>query len=156
MLVGVRTLEQFLLTVLGFICGAGGLAVINIIQERWKWKNDRNAALEDRHEEREDEMKELAKRLETFMDRQDEFDQRVKAHFEESDKQIAAQSDALRSMLLDRILYLGRHYVSLGEVDYDDRKRLREMHDCYHNGLGGNGDAKFIMDAVDELPLKNG
>ena len=28
------------------------------------------------------------------------------------------------------------------------------MHDVYHNKLKGNGDADFIMKAVDELPLK--
>ena len=28
------------------------------------------------------------------------------------------------------------------------------MHDCYHNGLGGNGDADDIMRDVGKLPLK--
>lgn len=28
------------------------------------------------------------------------------------------------------------------------------MHNCYHSGLGGNGDADLVVDAVDELPLK--
>lgn len=146
-------MESFWITILGFLCGAGGLAIINIVQERWKWKADRKANIEDRKDEQSDEIKELSEKLDAFMKRQDEFDQRVKTHFEEADKQMDAYRDALKSMLLDRILYLGRHYVAVGEVDFDDRKRLRDMHDCYHNGLGGNGDAKFIMDAVDELPL---
>jgi len=57
-------------------------------------------------------------------------------------------------ILLDRILYLGQSYIAKGEIDFDDRKRLHAMHDCYHNGLHGNGDADLIMEAVDELPLK--
>lgn len=28
------------------------------------------------------------------------------------------------------------------------------MHNCYHSGLGGNGDADLVVAAVDELPLK--
>ena len=147
---------DFWMTVIGFLCGAGGLAIINIIQDRWKWRADRRARLEDRNAEQKDELKELNERLSEFMDRQDEFDQKVNAHFEDLDKQMMAHGNALRSILLDRVLYLGRHYVAVGEVDYDDRRRLREMHECYHTGLGGNGDAKVIMSAVDELPLKNG
>lgn len=60
---------------------------------------------------------------------------------------------AVRLILLDRILYLGQCYIDKGEISYDDRRRLHEMHDCYHTGLGGNGDADLIMHAVDHLRL---
>lgn len=32
--------------------------------------------------------------------------------------------------------------------------RYENMHNCYHSGLGGNGDADLVVAAVDELPLK--
>ncbi len=46
-------------------------------------------------------------------------------------------------------------YIEQKEIAYDDRRRFHAMHDCYHNGLGGNGDADLIVEAVDELPLKH-
>jgi hypothetical protein len=61
--------------------------------------------------------------------------------------------DALKVILLDRILYLGRAYIQDGEVDADDRRRLIAMHDVYHS-LGGNGDADLIMNCVKCLPFK--
>jgi len=65
----------------------------------------------------------------------------------------AAQSEALKLVLLDRILYLGRSYIAKGEISYDERRRFHLMHKCYHTGLGGNGDADPIVSDVDELPL---
>lgn len=64
-----------------------------------------------------------------------------------------AQSEALRLILLDRILYLGKGYIARGEISYDERRRFHAMHQCYHTGLGGNGDADLIVSGVDELPL---
>ena len=106
--------------------GAAGAAVINGINERWKFKAGRKAAKEDREEEN-------IKRLRS------------------SD---AAQSEALKQILLDRVLYLGQGYIAKGEISYDDRRRFHAMHDCYHKGLGGNGDADIIVEGVDALPLK--
>ena len=36
----------------------------------------------------------------------------------------------------------------------DDRRVLNEMHHCYHDGLGGNGDLDNLMQEVNKLPLK--
>lgn len=41
-------------------------------------------------------------------------------------------------------------------IDFDDRRRLNDMHSCYHNGLGGNGDLDTLMEEVNSLPLKVG
>jgi hypothetical protein len=60
---------------------------------------------------------------------------------------------AMKLIMLDRILYLGRAYIRACKVDADDRRRLCEMHKVYHD-LGGNGDADNIMAAVNELQLK--
>ncbi len=74
---------------------------------------------------------------------------------ENLENQMSSQSEALKLILLDRILYLGQVYIEQKEIAYDDRRRFHAMHDCYHNGLGGNGDADLIVEAVDALPLKH-
>lgn len=123
--------------------GAAGAAVINGINERWKFKAGRKAAKEDREEEKADKTAELTK---TIVGLQDDI-KRLRS----SD---AAQSEALKQILLDRVLYLGQGYIAKGEISYDDRRRFHAMHDCYHKGLGGNGDADIIVEGVDALPLK--
>ena len=57
-------------------------------------------------------------------------------------------------ILLDRIRHLGQSYIAAGEIDFDDRRIFHMMHSVYHDGLGGNGDADLVVEAVDELPLK--
>jgi len=145
--------------VIAFLCGAGGLAIINIIQERWKWKHDRKAVVEDRKEAKEDKLDKIGNDLSDFITKQEEYNQKAIDMFAEMEKKDSAQSEALKYVLLDRILYIGQTYIKHGEVTFDDRKRLREMYNVYHKkpseyGLGGNGDAQHIMDAVDVLPLK--
>ena len=142
-----------------FLFGAGGLAIIDLIKDRWKWRAERKAIKEDRAEEKEDKLDQLGKKFDEYAQRQDEFNQQTNARFADMEKNDAAQSEALKYVLLDRILYIGQSYIKHGEVSFDDRKRLREMYEVYHKprsegGLGGNGDAKFVMDAVDKLPLK--
>ena len=47
-------------------------------------------------------------------------------------------------------------YIEAGEVDFDQRRILREMHTVYHFGLQGNGDLDQLMEAVAKLPLVKG
>ena len=56
--------------------------------------------------------------------------------------------------MLDRIRHLGQSYIQKGEISFDDRRIFHMMHDAYHDGLGGNGDADLVVEAVDDLPLK--
>ena len=129
---------------LALIGGGAGAALINAIHDRWKWKAARKAQKEDKAAEKDDKVAELTKLVETLVKNQAEMT-----------KQIEALQNAEKCVLLDRIIYLGQSYIASGEVDFDDRKRLRDMHNSYHNGLRGNGDADQIMRAVDALPLKN-
>lgn len=131
-------------TALAFIFGAGGLALIDFLRARWAFRAERKAKKEDRQEERVDKIEELTEAVNGF-----------KAEQEEQGKQLDALREAMKCVLLDRIMYLGQSYIADGEIDFDDRRRLREMHSAYHNGLGGNGDADAIMQAVDALPLQN-
>lgn len=70
------------------------------------------------------------------------------------DEDNKALKDGLKWVLYDRIRFLGQHYIGDGSVDFDDRRILNEMHSCYHNGLGGNGDLDNLMGEVNKLPLK--
>lgn len=130
--------------VLSFILGGGGLALIDWLKERSKFKAERKALKEDRKEEKTDEVKALTKTVEN-----------LNTTVKEMAEQLSALRDAQKCVLLDRIICNGQGYIQDGEITFDDRRRLREMHDSYHNGLKGNGDADAIMKAVDELPLKN-
>ena len=65
-----------------------------------------------------------------------------------------AVKTALKWVLYDRIRFLGQTFLREGEIDFDDRRLLNEMHKSYHSGLGGNGDLDVLMAAVNELPLK--
>lgn len=67
---------------------------------------------------------------------------------------IIALKSALKWVLYDRVRYLGIEYISEGSIDFDDRRILNEIHSCYHNSLGGNGDLNNLMKAVNDLPLK--
>ena len=67
---------------------------------------------------------------------------------------IKALKQGLKYVLYDRIRYIGQEYIKQGMVDFDDRRILNEMHQSYHNGLGGNGDLDNLMKAVNCLPLK--
>ena len=65
-----------------------------------------------------------------------------------------ALKTGLKWVIYDRIRFLGQNYISAGRVDFDDRRILNEMHTCYHDGLGGNGDLDNLMHQVNDLPLK--
>ena len=142
-------LKQFMF----FLLGAGGLAIINIIQERWRFRAERKAQKEDRQEEKHDQIAELNNMMKEYIDKQEKYNDETSKRFIDSDAEMAAQSEALKLILLDRILFLGQGYISKGRVTFDDRKRLGDMHNVYHNGLHGNGDADAIMDGVYALPL---
>lgn len=133
---GGITVSQWLTFLLAFLGGAGGVALINGIFGVWKWNAERKAKKEDKSEE------DITARLDELASWQ-----------RDAGKKIDALRDGLKCDLLDRIIYLGQSYISKGEVSFDDRKRLRDMHTSYHDGLGGNGDADAIMSAVDNLPL---
>ena len=137
-------MNEALKNALVFLFGAGGLALIEWAREAWKHRVERKEQREDRQEAKADKTQELTDSVNAFREKQ-----------EEQGRQLDALRDAMKCVLLDRIMFLGQAYIAKGEVDFDDRKRLRDMHTSYHNGLSGNGDADAIMSAVDALPLKN-
>lgn len=146
-------MQKLLLVVAAFVFGAGGLAVLNVIQERWKIRYDHRVAKDNKNSEQDDKIGKLEKMFKDYTEEQKKFNSQALERFKEIDKNDEASRRAMKFVLLDRIIYIGQSYIKHGVVTFDERRRLREMHDTYHNDLGGNGDADNIMDAVDELPL---
>jgi len=136
-----------------FLGGGALVAIIGHFSERWKFKAERKAKKEDREEEKSDKTNELRESLAKFEEEEKEQNNLFALQLHDLKEMQEAQSKALMLMLMDRILHLGQSYIAKGEVSFDNRKRLHDMHDCYHKGLGGNGDTDLVMAGVDELPL---
>ena len=119
------------------VTGVTGAAVIKLIDNVVQWKLQRKAAKEDR----------------TLDDDRAEI-KKIKQWEKDIEDKVNALINADRYIMFDRIRYLGQKYVAEKEVDFDDRRILNQMHDVYHNELGGNGDLDKLMKAVNTLPLK--
>lgn len=123
--------------ILAITTGVTGAAVIKLIDNVVQWKLQRKAAKEDR----------------TVEDGKAEI-KIIKQWEKDMEDKVSALINADKFILFDRIRYLGQRYVADKEVDFDDRRILNQMHDVYHDELGGNGDLKELMQAVNALPLK--
>lgn len=119
------------------VTGVTGAAVIKLIDNVVQWKLQRKATKEDR----------------TLDDDRAEI-KKIKQWEKDMEDKVNALINADRYIMFDRIRYLGQKYVAEKEVDFDDRRILNQMHDVYHNELGGNGDLDKLMKAVNTLPLK--
>ena len=79
-------------------------------------------------------------------------------HKNELKEKAAGKSDnitkALRYLMLYVIEERGKELIALGYATFEQRRRLRHWHELYHSGLGGNGDAKQLMDTVNALPYE--
>ena len=126
---------------IALVSGGVGAAVVKLIGDGIAWKRTRKAEKEDRAEAREDE----ARKQEAL-----NIEERLKV----IEKKTDTQSEALKFILYDRIRYLALAYIADGEIDFDDRRILNEMHRSYHEGLYGNGDLDHLMGEVNRLPLK--
>ena len=73
---------------------------------------------------------------------------------DKAEQNISVIIQALKFILYDKIRCAGQAYIRDGEIDFDDRRILTDMHNVYHNGLGGNGDLDNLMKEVNALPLK--
>lgn len=131
-------IKDFLIAV---VSGGVGAAVIKLIGDGLIWRRNRKAEKEDRAEQK----KEDADKQEAL-----QTEKRLEAIEAKTD----AQSAALKYILYDRIRYLGQAYIADGEIDFDDRRILNDMHHSYHFGLCGNGDLDTLMAEVNRLPLK--
>lgn len=115
---------------LAILTGGVAVAVVEGIKEYLRWKRERKAKKEDRE----------AVNLDSWR--------------KQTDDKIDALVESQKFQLYYSIKTLGQKYIAEGEVDFDDRRILRQMHDSYHSGLNGNGDLDSLMEEVDKLPLK--
>lgn len=136
------------------LSGGIGAAIVKLFGDGLAWKRERKAKKEDRAEEKADKTNEISNAVQEFKKKEASVNAEIDERLKKLEAQSTAQSEALKVILLDRILYLGRSYINRGFISFDDRKRLRDMHDVYHSGLDGNGDADLVMEGVDALPLQ--
>lgn len=128
---------EFIIGLLGTGIGAGIMVVVQMLLNR-KW------AKEDKQEAKADKLDKLSEKLAALEEKLDSAIEDL-GHVKAADK----------SILSDRIKWLGTQYLEAGEIEFEDRRILHELHDAYHNHCGGNGDYDILMREVDELPLKH-
>lgn len=61
---------------------------------------------------------------------------------------------ASRLIMKDRLRFLCVHYINQGWIYEDELNDLVDMHDCYHNKLGGNGYLDKLMNKVMDLEIR--
>lgn len=71
-------------------------------------------------------------------------------------EQNSAERTALRYIMLYIIQERAKELISTGEASIEEIQGLHRWHDLYHNGLGGNGDADYLMKQVDRLKITAG
>ena len=150
----MTTLQLIATVVAALFGGAGFAAIINSMHDKWKFKATREAEKEDKLEEKNEKTDKIEKILSDFKLTESEKNTAILNQLEELKKSDEMQKFALRVLLLDQIRHRGQSYIEAEEVSFDDRRVFHMMHEAYHDGLNGNGDAKLIVAEVDELPLK--
>lgn len=68
------------------------------------------------------------------------------------DAKLDAVVEAQKLIMLDRVRYLGRNYISQQEIHLEDKETLEAMHKAYKK-LGGNGHLDTLMEEVERLPV---
>lgn len=115
------------------ILGGGmGTALVGGLFTLLQWRLTRSAAREDRAAELNgQEVREL-KRL----------------------VQVLVEAD--RTILYDRIKYLGKSYILRGYITVEELEDINLMHEVYHNKdkLGGNGFLDTLMHTVHSLEVR--
>jgi hypothetical protein len=69
------------------------------------------------------------------------------------DSRIDALVSAQQVMMIDRVRYLGRHYIEAGRIGLSDKENLTAMYNAY-KALGGNGHLETVMNEVNRLEVK--
>ena len=135
------TALEFIASVVGIILGSSALTVLlNNLHDRWKIKQERKNSKEDKLEAKEDIVDDLQNAT-------DSQEKKIEALETLSNN----MAEALKYLLLDKILFLGSKYIRRNTITLEERKILKAMYNVYHNGLEGNGDADFIMKGVEAI-----
>ena len=151
---------QTALTVAGAVLGSGVVtAFVTTSSDRWKFKQTRKNQKEDEAEKKNDKTEELAKEFAEFKEETASKIGDVEQKVESLEKKVTSlakqndgQTEALKLIMLDRILYIGNKYIAAGEIRSNDKRIFRMMYKAY-KGLGGDGDADWVMERIDELKV---
>lgn len=78
--------------------------------------------------------------------------QRKWAKQDSHDARVDALVDANKVLMVDRVRWLGKQYISHGEIHLEDKENLIEMYNAYKK-LGGNGHLETVMSEVKSLKV---
>jgi hypothetical protein len=78
--------------------------------------------------------------------------QRKWAKQDKHDERVDALVDATKVQMIDRVRWLGKQYISDGQIHLEDKENLIEMYNAYKR-LGGNGHLETIMSEVNHLKV---
>ena len=74
------------------------------------------------------------------------------AKADKGDERIDALVRAEKIMMIDRVTWLGKEYISQSEITLTDKENIIEMHEAY-KALGGNGHLDTVMNEVKKLKV---
>lgn len=78
--------------------------------------------------------------------------QRKWAKQDKHDERVDALVEANKVLMIDKVRYLGKKYISEGEIHLEDKENLLEMYGAYKR-LGGNGHLDTVMYEVNHLKV---
>lgn len=156
-------------------------AVVTSIKEIVLWRLNRKAKLEDRGDTLTDRVDTLETTKDEFESSLQEFhskekkaetsinsllkdmkDQKtelqglsntVTTSLKDISKLLEALKAADKYILGDQIQREALQELAKGKITFEKRKRLHDMWNLYHYGLGANGDLDKVMSAIDNLDL---
>lgn len=65
---------------------------------------------------------------------------------------VEALVEANKVLMIDKVRYLGKKYITEGEIHLEDKENLLEMYNAYKR-LGGNGHLDTIINEVNRLKV---
>ena len=78
--------------------------------------------------------------------------QRKWAKQDSHDERVDALVDASKVQMIDRVRWLGKQYISDGQIHLEDKENLIEMYNAYKR-LGGNGHLETVMSEINHLKV---
>lgn len=135
-------MDSISLAILIAIISSGATAAVVKAIDNWlSWRRERKAKHED---------DDLEKKEQIINDRLNTIEKKTDCIQELLD----SLKEGMKYTIYDRIRHIGQAHINVGEIDFDDRRILNNMHHCYHDGLGGNVDLDKLVQEVNSLPLK--
>lgn len=135
-------MDSIALAIIVAVISSGATAAVVKAIDNWlSWRRERKAKHED---------DDLAKKEQIVNKRLDTIEQKT----DYNQKILDSLKEGMMYTIYDRVRHIGQAHINAGEIDFDDRRILNNMHHCYHDGLGGNGDLDKLVQEVNSLPLK--